>query len=375
MISSKSITLHHLMIANKRMIGIQFSPDKLIQDLLKGLPQCKWSTKYRMAYVPNSKTNLNRIYSTFKGVAWINYNKFLTNRPINTHNQEVDANWFRTRELPPGYRRCPEPYLQRLELKRYAKNTVKVYVQFFEQFINRYPEKNLETLNESDIREYLRSLINRNCSNSYVNQAINAIKFYYEGVLGMPNRFYELERPRKESHLPKVISKEEVLRIIDHTNNLKHQCIVQLLYSSGLRRSELVSLKLEDIDSKRMIIRIRQAKGKKDRITILSSNVLENLRRYYKEWQPSTYLFEGRNKEPYSAVSVLKIVKDAANRAGIRTTVTPHVLRHSFATHLLESGTDLRQIQVLLGHGSTKTTEIYTHVANHTFTAIKNPLD
>lgn len=363
------------MIANKRMIGIQFSPDKLIQDLLKGLPQCKWSTKYRMAYVPNSKTNLNRIYSTFKGVAWINYNKFLTNRPINTHNQEVDANWFRTRELPPGYRRCPEPYLQRLELKRYAKNTVKVYVQFFEQFINRYPEKDLETLNESDIREYLRSLINRNCSNSYVNQAINAIKFYYEGVLGMPNRFYELERPRKESHLPKVISKEEVLRIIDHTNNLKHQCIVQLLYSSGLRRSELVSLKLEDIDSKRMIIRIKQAKGKKDRITILSSNVLENLRRYYKQWQPTTYLFEGRNKEPYSAVSVLKIVKDAANRAGIRTTVTPHVLRHSFATHLLESGTDLRQIQVLLGHGSTKTTEIYTHVANHTFTAIKNPLD
>ncbi|WP_244901847.1 site-specific tyrosine recombinase/integron integrase [Croceivirga radicis] len=375
MISSKSITLHHLMIANKRIIGIQFSPDKLIQDLLKGLPQCKWSTKYRMAYVPNSKTNLNRIYSTFKGVAWINYNKFLTNRPINTHNQEVDANWFRTRELPPSYRRCPEPYLQRLELKRYAKNTVKVYVQFFEQFINRYPEKDLETLNESEIREYLKSLINRNCSNSYVNQAINAIKFYYEGVLGMPNRFYELERPRKESHLPKVISKEEVLRIIDHTNNLKHQCIVQLLYSSGLRRSELVSLKLEDIDSKRMIIRIKQAKGKKDRITILSSNVLENLRRYYKEWQPTTYLFEGRNKETYSAVSVLKIVKDAANRAGIRTTVTPHVLRHSFATHLLESGTDLRQIQVLLGHGSTKTTEIYTHVAKHTFTAIKNPLD
>ncbi|WP_245167613.1 site-specific tyrosine recombinase/integron integrase [Croceivirga sp. JEA036] len=375
MMTTKSITLHHLMIGNERKIGIQFSPDKLIQDLLKGLPNCKWSTEYSMAYIPNTAANLAAIYSTFKGVAWINYNKFLTNRPINTNNPEVNVTYYRERNLPPGYRRCPEPYLQRLELKRYANNTVKVYVQFFEQFINMYPDQALETLNETDVRRYLQTLIHKNLSTSYINQAINAIKFYYEGVLGMPNRFYDLERPRKERHLPKVISKDEILAIITHARNLKHKCIIQLLYSAGLRRSELVQLKLEDIDSQRMLIHVKQGKGNKDRYTLLSTNVLADLRLYCEQWQPNTYLFEGMNGKPYSPVSVLKVVKSAAERAGIRTRVTPHMLRHSFATHLLEAGTDIRQIQVLLGHSSTKTTEIYTHVANHTFTAIKNPLD
>ncbi len=373
--TTKSITLHHLMIKNERKIGIQFSPDKLIQDLLKGLPYCKWSKEYNMAYVANTPANLATLFTTFKGVAWINYNKFLTNRPINTNNPEVNVTYYRERALPANYRRCPEAYLQRLELKRYANNTVKVYVQFFEQFINMYPDRALESLNEVDVRRYLQTLINKNLSTSYLNQAINAIKFYYEGVLGMPNRFYDLERPRKERHLPKVISKEEILDIIAHANNLKHKCIIQLLYSSGLRRSELVQLKLEDIDSKRMLIHVKQAKNKKDRYTLLSTNVLADLRLYCEQWQPSNYLFEGMHGQPYSPVSVLKVVKSAAERAGIRTRVTPHMLRHSFATHLLEAGTDIRQIQVLLGHSSTKTTEIYTHVANHTFTAIKNPLD
>ena len=191
----------------------------------------------------------------------------------------------------------------------------------------------------------------------------------------MPNRFYEIERPRKESKLPKVISKEEILSIIENTNNIKHRCIVQLLYGSGLRRSELLNLKLDDIDSKRMLVRVVGSKGNKDRLTLLSKTALNDLRKYYTKYEPHIYLFEGKKGIKYSGASVLKIVKTAAEKARIRTTVTPHVLRHSFATHLLESGTDLRQIQVLLGHGSTKTTEIYTHVATNTFESIKNPLD
>ena len=371
----RSITLYHLMIQDQKMIGIKFMPDKLVQALIKSLPDPKWSQRHNMAYIPNTKENLGIIYNTFRGTVWINYNRFFANKPLHTHNEAVDVDWYRKRKPIPDYRYCPEEYLIKLELKRYANSTVRTYVSFFEMFINHYKHKDLHTIDESDIRAFLQQLIQRKVSNSYLNQAINAIKFYYEVVMDMPNRFYEIERPRREHKLPKVISKEEVLSIIEHANNLKHKCIISLLYSSGLRRSELLNLKPTDVDSKRMLIRVKSAKGNKDRHTLLSSTALEDLRRYYKEWKPQIYLFEGRKANRYSAESVLKIVKVAAIKAGVGQTVTPHVLRHSFATHLLESGVDLRQIQVLLGHGSSKTTEIYTHVATNTFNNIKNPLD
>ena len=191
----------------------------------------------------------------------------------------------------------------------------------------------------------------------------------------MPNRFYDIERPRKEKKLPKVLSMQEVRDLIDATNNMKHRCILSLLYSAGLRRSELINLKPLDIDSERMIIKINNAKGKKDRYTLLATATLNDLRIYYKQYRPQGYLIEGRNKAQYSPTSISKIITNAAFTAGIKKNVTPHTLRHSFATHLLENGTDLRYIQILLGHSSTKTTEIYTHVATKNFISIKNPLD
>lgn len=373
--SFKSISLYHLMIDGQKMIGIKFAPDRLIQDLIKGLPNPKWSKEYNMAYIVNTKGNLGIIFNTFKGHVWINYNRFFTNRPVNMGNEAVDVQWFRKRKPVPGYRYCPEEYLLKLELKRYANNTVRTYVSFFEMFINHYKAKELSAIDESDIRAFLQKLVHKNVSNSYLNQAINAIKFYYEVVLGMPNRFYEIERPRKESKLPTVISKAEVLSVIENANNIKHRCIMELLYGSGLRRSELLRLKPADIDSKRMLVRVKGSKGNKDRLTLLSHTALKDLRTYYREWRPREYLFEGRRGGMYSPQSVFKIVRTAAEKARIAQTVTPHVLRHSFATHLLESGVDLRRIQVLLGHGSSKTTEIYTHVATNTFGNIKNPLD
>ena len=191
----------------------------------------------------------------------------------------------------------------------------------------------------------------------------------------MPNRFYSIERPIKDKKLPIVLSKENVLKLIDSTNNIKHRCVISLLYSAGLRRSELINLKLEDIDSSRMLIRVDDAKGNKDRYTLLSKNALVDLRKYFIEFLPKIYLFEGQYGGKYSPNSVGKIVTTAAITAGIQKKVSPHTLRHSFATHLLESGTDLRYIQLLLGHSSTKTTEIYTHVAKSSFDSIKNPLD
>ena len=375
MSSCKTITLYHLMINNQKMIGIKFVPDKVIQALIKTLNSPKWSEVHNLVYVANTPANLAQIYNTFKGVAFINYNRFLPNRPLNKGGDLPEVDWYRKRTLPENYQRCPEEYLLKLELKRYANNTVRTYVNLFEKFINHYPNYELQTLNESHIRAYLQRLISRKKSNSYVNQSINAIKFYYEVVLGMPNRFYELERPRKEYKLPEVVSKQEILSLIAHTNNIKHKCIIALLYGSGLRRSELLNLKIEDIDSKRMLVKIRQAKGNKDRLSILSENALMDLRTYYKQFKPKEYLFEGQNGGQYSGQAVVKIIKNAAKKAKITTKVTPHTLRHSFATHLLEAGVDLRQIQVLLGHQSTKTTEIYTHVATNTFKTIKNPLD
>lgn len=371
----KLITLKHLLIKDKPCIGLQFNSDKVIHALIKELPNPRWSKTYNMVYIANSTSNVSLIFNKFRGVAWINCNYFFQDKKLNDENYKTNVQWVKERQVAKTYRRCPDDYLQKLELKKYANNTVKSYVSSFESFINYYKDIPLININENDIRMYLQKLIKENRSNSYINIAINAIKFYYEIVLGMPNRFYAVERPRKEFKLPKVLSKHDVLKIINTTKNIKHKCIISLLYSSGLRRSELMHLKIKDIDSNRMLVRVEQAKGNKDRYTVLNKSVLEDLRRYYKKHKPETYLFENPvTRGVFSSSSILKIVVNAAAHAGIGQRVTPHMLRHSFATHLLENGTDIRYIQMLLGHNSTKTTEIYTHVATKSFTAIEDLL-
>ncbi len=372
----QNITLRHYVIKDEKCIGILFYPNKVIQALIKQLPSVKWSNEHQVVYVKNTKENLTAIYKQFRGVAWINAKYFFKNRPVNhLETGNGDISWVEKRTVESDYKVCPKEYLQKLQLKRYANNTIKTYVTCFERFINHYKNTEINTLDENDIRDYLSYLHKKKLSTSYINQSVNAIKFYYEVVHNMPNRFYEIERPIKEHKLPKVISKEEVLAIINHTNNIKHRCIVSLLYSAGLRRSELINLKISDIDSKRMVIRVEGAKGNKDRLTLLSTTVLNDLREYFKEWRPKKWLFEGENGTLYSPTSIAKIINQAALKANVRKKVTPHMLRHSFATHLLENGTDLRNIQVLLGHNSLETTQIYTHVAVNAFNKIKNLLD
>jgi len=267
-------------------------------------------------------------------------------------------------------------YKDLLIQKRYSQNTQDIYCSYFKDFCMYFSKEELVNITTAQINSYILDLIKaKNISLSQQNQRINAIKFYYEKVLGRKKEYYELHRPRKENKLPEVLSKNEIKRIFEVTNNLKHKCILMLIYSAGLRRSELLNLTFNDIDSERMVIHIYEAKGKKDRISLLSDNLLQLLRQYYKEYRPNKYLFEGQNGGKYSASSVANILKKAARKAGIRKTVTPHMLRHSFATHLLEQGTDLRYIQELLGHASSKTTEIYTHVSKKAIDKIKNPID
>jgi len=372
---NRHITLKHVLIGNDKYIGLKFNSDKVLNPMVKALEGISWNEEFGMYCIPNNRKNLDDIFKLFGGVAWVNTNYFFEKSNSKNLEEEFDVEWFRKRQLHESYKQCPEAYLDKLEIKRYSNNTVKSYVSCFERFINHFHDRDVDHLNEKDIRTYLKYLVGKNWSNSYINQSINSIKFYYEIVLGMPNRFYEIERPRKARKLPVVLSKEEVKALIDSTNNIKHKCILALLYSAGLRRSELLNLMPKDIDSKRMLIKVNDAKGNKDRYTLLANSVLEDLRLYYREYRPQNYLFEGQTREKYSASSILNIIVYASEKAGIKKHVTAHTLRHSFATHLLENGTDLRYIQLLLGHNSTKTTEIYTHVATNSFNSIKNPLD
>jgi site-specific recombinase XerD len=275
-----------------------------------------------------------------------------------------------------NYRACPDEMVQKMEVMRYSSNTVGSYTHLFEEFINFYPTREINEITEEEIVTYIRYLVKeRGISASYQNQAINAIKFYYEKVKGGTRTFYQLERPLKEQKLPTVLSVEEVQAMIKSCTNLKHKTIMMLCYSGGLRVSELLSLRVKDVDSKRMQLFIRAGKGKKDRYTLLSEKLLPLLRAYYKEYNPKDFLIEGSDGGPYSERSVQSIIKVAVRKVKIAKRVTVHTLRHSFATHLLENGTDLRYIQSLLGHGSSKTTEVYTHVTSKAFKGIKSPLD
>lgn len=372
---NKHITLKHLLINNKKYIGLQFNSDKVLNSLVKDLDNLKWSNYYGMFCIPNNKKQIDSIFKLFKGVAWINTNYFFDKSNSKNLDEDFDVQWFRKRDRPLSYKICPDSYLDKLELKKYANNTVRTYVSCFERFINFYNDRQIDQLNETDIRDYIKTLIQNNWSTSYINQSINSIKFYYEIVLGMPNRFYKIERPRKQKKLPTVLSSYEIKLLINATNNIKHRCVISLLYSAGLRRSELLNLKITNIDSDRMLVKVEDSKGKKDRYTLLAQSTLDDLRTYYKKYKPQNYLFEGQKSEKYSATSIAKIISNAIEKTKIKKHVTAHTLRHSFATHLLENGTDLRYIQLLLGHSSTKTTEIYTHVASHNFNSIKNPLD
>ena len=275
----------------------------------------------------------------------------------------------RAREEPPALPAAQRRALQRVEevlvRRQYAFNTRKSYRSALRKFFLRYAAVSPEQLSKAQVEDYLLECVRRDgISESYQNLIINAIKFYYEHVLGRERTYYDIARPIKREPLPKVLDREEVAAMIERTDNLKHRCLLMLLYGGGLRLREVLALLPTDIDSKRMVITVRRTKGKKDRVVPLPERLLAPLRDYYKAHDPLTWLFEGATVgEPYSARSLQQVVKQAAARAGVKRPVTAHMLRHSYATHLLEAGTDLRYVQEVLGHSSVKTTERYTHVA------------
>ena len=261
--------------------------------------------------------------------------------------------------------------------KRYSKSTIKTYCDALRVFFTYHKNISIQHITMQHIIQFNNEyIIGRGLSISYQNQFVNALKLFYLIIRNTNFIIENIARPRREYRLPNVLSKEEVKMLLNILINLKHRTMLCLLYSCGLRSGELLNLQPIHIDSKRNIILIKQSKGKKDRIVPLSSKILEMLREYYRLYKPQTYLFEGQNiGEKYDSRSLQLVLKQAVKKAGIQKPVTLHWLRHSYATHLLESGTDLRYIQELLGHNSSKTTEIYTHVSTKNIQHIKSPFD
>ena len=268
-------------------------------------------------------------------------------------------------------------FKQWLLSKRYSESTIKTYSEALKSFLVFYNNKSVEDITNDDVIVYNNAFVlKNNLSSSYQNQIVNAIKLFFKTIQNKKLELDKIHRPKREKLLPNVLSKEEVKAILEAHKNVKHKAMLSLIYSCGLRRSELLNLKLTDIDSKRNIVIIRQSKGKKDRITPLSIKILALLRVYFQEYKPQTYLFEGQKGNcKYSERSLEEVLKKSLKLASISKPVTLHWLRHSYATHLLESGTDLRYIQELLGHNSSRTTEIYTHVSTKSIQQIKSPFD
>ncbi len=270
-----------------------------------------------------------------------------------------------------------QPMRQWLEAKRYSQNTVEHYIQIVSRFLNFCAPKTPQELSQKDITRFHHEyFVQRKLSASYQNLAINAIKIFFSQVATKHVSVPDIERPRREHNLPKVIGKAEVKRILNSLGNIKHKAMLSLIYSCGLRSGELIALKIHDVNSVRNVIRINQAKGKKDRIVPFSPKILTLLREYFKACRPVIYLFEGEKaKTPYTHRSLSNVLHNACKKVGLSKNITLHCLRHSYATHLLESGVNLRIIQELLGHSSSRTTEIYTHVSSTTLNSIKSPFD
>jgi integrase/recombinase XerD len=364
-ISEKDVLVIKTRAGRLRLI---FGFNKALTAAIKKMPLWSWDAKNKWWTIPFS----DQLFAQIQAV--------ITQEGLHLRYEEEKADPGKVARKSehdvPNYRPCPENMLLKLQELRYSEGTIKAYKSLFEEFINHYPTTEIDKIDEPKIIAFCQYLvIDRKVSASHQNQAINAIKFYYEKVLGGQRKFYFLQRPDQEKALPSVLSTQEVTAILKATDNLKHRAILTVIYSAGLRISELINLKIKDIDSARKQIRVEQGKGKKDRYTLLSPKTLDLLRTYFKEYTPKEYLFEGLEGGAYSARSVQAFFQEICKKVGIKKKVSVHTLRHSFATHLLENGTDLRYIQALLGHESSKTTEIYTHVTTKGFDQIKSPLD
>lgn len=368
-----TITIESITHLNENRICLKFEENQAILQILRSnFPSLKLSKTLGCFHISADSAYKSKLFTCFRGIAWLEFkevNHTMVERKINPAADLPilsEEHMFRVEE-----------FKNFLRSKRYSESTVKVYSESIVIFLRYYADKDLEEIDNEDLINFNNAYILKNgLSSSYQNQLVNGVKLFFKAVNGFKMDVDLIHRPRREKLLPNVLSKEEVKLIITTPINMKHRVMLSLIYACGLRRSELLNLKPQDILADRKVIHIRQSKGKKDRIVPLSEVLLGHLREYFRLYKPITWLFEGQVKgQQYSAKSLQNVLKQALDRSNITKPVTLHWLRHSYATHLMETGTDLRYIQELLGHKSSKTTEIYTHVSTKSIENIRSPFD
>ncbi len=365
-------------------IGIVFKHDNSVNDIIKKIKGVKWTATRKCWYILCTKENYQAAADALKGIAELqtgDLKKYLLQRKALTTKPEQKiiagtAKMIIQNPISEENIIAINTLKKMLVLKGYSSNTIRNYCNEFHHLLRLLGNRSVNDLQKQHVLSYLLWLLEKQgCSETQVHTAVNAIKFYFEKVMKREKEFYDLPRPKKPFKLPEVLAEEEVIEIIKKINNLKHRTMIMAGYAAGMRVSEIVNLKVKDIDSKRMMIHIHSAKGKKDRLVPLSKKLLETLRAYYKEYKPKEFLFEGQSGEAYSTRSAQQILQEAKDKAGISKKGSIHMLRHSYATHLMEGGTDIRIIQELLGHNSIKTTMRYTHVSKKDLGKIESPLD
>ena len=335
------------------VIFIHFSYNRDLNERVRNLTGVRWSRTKKAWYVPN-----NPHYRHQFGLA-----PPLAGKDVIAQIHHVNRPAFKA-------------LIETLQLKAYSQSTLKTYRNEFAQLLYLLKDKPVNDLTPDRFRSYFLYCINTlKLSENTLHSRINAVKFYVEQVLHRERFFFEIPRPKKPSILPKVISPTDIKRLFSVTTNIKHNTMLKLVYGMGLRVSEIVNLKITDVDSGTMQVFIERAKGKKYRYANLPTSILEQLRAYFVEYRPKKYLFEGQYGEQYSIRSTQQVFKQALKKAKINKTVGIHGLRHSFATHLLENGTDVKFIQELLGHTDIKTTLRYVQVSEKSLKNIKSPLD
>ncbi len=364
------------------VVSLVFEKDTTLINRVKTIPGARWSQSRKYWYIPKEQFNLAKVFEVLKPVAYLDYTELKQN-PESVNNMQANLPKKNTGSPIVAFQFSPEAVSKVEEFhkwmshKRYSQATIKTYLGALKSFLLFTATKPLSEITNQDMVDYVNEvIIRKQLSFAYQNQTVNAVKLFFREVMHAKIETEKIDRPRREYKLPNVLSKVEVKAILSAPGNVKHEAMLSLIYACGLRRSELLNLKPADIDSKRHLLIIKNAKGRKDRVSPIPEKLIEQLREYYKKFRPQTWLFEGQKKgEQYTATSLQQVLKDSLKKCGIKKPVTLHWLRHSYATHLLESGTDLRYIQELLGHKSSKTTEIYTHVTDKSLQKIKSPFD
>lgn len=366
------ITLSKLYHKKKYCIAIAFKYNQLLIDLIKGIEGTGWSQTHKVWYIENNPNNLRLLLHTFKSHAKIDTKplfKKLEHRSVRPQKE--------VRELSIPNKKVVADYQKYLKGKRYSESTVETYTYLVSDFLAFYNTQAIDSLTHRDVEVYLETIyVKMNYAISTQRQFISALKLFvtfYPGGIAIDS--LKLERPKKSKILPTVLSTDDIINLLRVTKNLKHRAILALLYSAGLRISELLKLELRHINIERKQLVVRNSKGRKDRFVVLADSFLPLLKNYYLTYKPERYFVEGAKGGMYTASSIRKFLAKNCKEAGIYKEVTPHTLRHSYATHLLEQGINLRHIQELLGHSKPETTMIYTHVARKDLMEIKSPLD